>query len=246
MSQRYASKQAIARRWINKRKATETSKRSWVVAPARGIRSFTSTGPRVGAPLSAVLKAKFRVNGSTQLNPGAGGAIATVSLLANSLNDPFGSISVFQPRGYDQLAGTLYAKYRVRKATVNIQFCQVSTTATAMAGAAVVGFQFTDSASAPSAARDAIEQGYCVWKGLSNDQSANANLTMVVDMAKFKGRPVTDDEMSANYNADPADICYCHVFMQALDGTLDLNPMFALITIDFEADLFDPINVAAS
>ena len=166
-----------------------------------------------------------------QLDGGAAGAIAVATLYGNSLFDPFGTAGAGQPRGYDQLT-PLYAKYRVRSCKVNVKFLASSTTAAAMAGSAIVGVFATDQATAPTSFRDGIECGYCVWDGMSNDQSAKSDLTLSIDMAKFKGRPVTDDEMAADIAANPADLCYIHVFIQST-SSVDLNAISALITMDF-------------
>lgn len=242
MSQYGSQKRAAAKAWIAVRKNVKSSKKNKRTTPAYGIRSFTTQGPRIGAPLGAVLKSTFRVAGRFTANPGAAGAIYTQTFRVNDLFDPTSAIGADQPRGFDQLA-LLYQRYRVRNAKVNIQVCNQNTVAT---GASIVGFQFTDSSTAPTVFTDAIEQGYSVWKLIGPGLDGVANLTMSVDVAKFKGKSILDDELSALTTAAPADVLYCHMFIQAVDTGVDLTGLGVIFCIDFQADMFQPINVAAS
>lgn len=218
------------------------AKRSKYSAPVYGISSFTSRGPRFGAPLGPVLKTKFRIAGCSQLNGGAAGAIATLACAPNSLNDPFYTLGTGQPRGYDQLTA-LYGRYRVKSCKVNIKF--LNSNASTL-GPFVCGFSVTDTTTAPTSFKDVIECGYSVWDAQIGDYSGKSDLSMFIDMAKFKGRPITDDEMGANVGSDPVDLCVLHLFVQAASNAIDLGAVDVLITMDFEAELFDPIVVAAS
>lgn len=208
-------------------------------------RSFAAYGKRLGNPLGPIIKGSFRLAANGTINGGASGAIATFTLLLNSLFDPFGSSGTDQPRGFDQLS-PLYGKYRVRANYLTLKFANNTANTAALGGASIVGMYVSDTSTAPTTSRDAIENGYCVWDLLPSGAEAKTTLTLKVDMAKFKGRPVTDDEMGAAVNANPADLCYLHIFVIAADGSTDLNPHAYQFTSDFYADLFDPVTVAAS
>lgn len=225
-------------------KVAKVLKRYKRSSPAYGVRSFTAQGPRIGAPLGPVLRSTFRVAGNFIANPTALGTIYTQTFQVNNLFDPTAAIGADQPRGYDQLA-LLYQKYRVRSCKFNLQASNNASTVTS-AGSFVIGFQFTDSSTAPTTYRDAVEQGYCVWKLCPAGLDSMVNLSMNLDVAKFKGKNIMDDELSALTSAGPADIVYCHMFIQALDSSADLGNIAVLYCLDFVADMFQPINVAAS
>jgi len=218
----------------------KTSKKAAVTAH----RSFALAGPRIGAPLPTVLKTNFRISKQFQLNGGAAGAIAVGSIFLNSLYDPFQTLGSEQPRGFDQLCGTLYQRYRVKKAKVNVVFCAAG--ALAAGNGQIQGFQITDTQGAPTTFRDAVEQGYCVWALSAGDPGTINDMTQTVDVSKFSGRSYKDDENAADSANNPGNPIVCHVFVQALDSSIDLQIVNVLVTIDFEAELFDPINVAAS
>lgn len=210
-----------------------------------GLRPSNLQGGRLGAPLSPILKTRFRVVDSGGLNGGAAGAIATGTYQLNNLFDPTAAIGANQPRGFDQLA-LLYGKYRVRYAKINMQVVNSATTAAAMASSVIVGIMITNSATAPTNFREAIEHGYCVWECLPCSQDAKSNLTEGVDVAKFKQRNIEDDELTAVVTGAPSDLLYAHCFVQAIDQTTDLNLMGYVVTIDFWSDMLEPITVAAS
>lgn len=242
----YSQKQNAARSWLAKRRGKALSKeaKKYRTAALYSGRNFAVKGPRIGAPLATVLKANFRACKTFQLNGGAAGAIAVGTLFVNSLFDPFQTLGAEQPRGFDQLCGTLYQRYRVKKCKINVQF--VASGALAAGNGQVQGFQITDTQSASTSFRDAIEQGYCSWAVSSGDPAIVNVLTQVVDVSKFSGRSYKDDENSADSSNNPGNPIVCHIFVQALDATIDLAVMNVLVTLDFETELFDPINVAAS
>lgn len=242
----YGSKQKTAKYWLSKRRAMPLASKAkrYKAAPARVSRPLGTSGARVGAPLPAVLKTNFRVSGMFDANPGAAGAMYTQTFKLNSLFDPCGTIGSDQPRGFDQLAA-LYESYRVKSIRLNCQTSNQSNTLTA-SGSYVVGFQFTESSVAPAGQRDAVEQGYCIWKLVGNGQDSGSDLTMSLDMTKFKGRSYKDDANSASTTADPADLVYAHFFIQAVNNLIDLPAIAFHFTLDQEAELFQPINVAAS
>lgn len=206
------------------------------------ISNFNVVGPRIGVPLGPRLKCKFRVSSAAQVNPGAAGAIAVQTLKANSLFDPTGSFGADQPRGFDQLS-LLYQRYRVNNVRISAKFVQGSTVAL---GASIVGMQFTDSVTAPTSYRDCVEDGYSVWDAMGIGTDNKVNLNFACDVKKFKAKPTWDDALTALTSADPAELIYCHIFIQAVDSGVDLGPAAVLVVMDFDAEMIDPINVAAS
>ncbi len=210
-----------------------------------GVRSPGLTGGRVGSPLGNLLKTKFRIVSQDSMNGGASGAIAVNSFQINSLYDPLGSFGSAQPRGFDQLA-LIFGQYRVTKAKVSLEIVNVSTTVTAAAAATMVGIMISHDSTPPGNFKQAIEQGYCVWKLLPCDQSASATLTIECDIPKFKNRTKSVDDLSAAISANPVELVYAHVFCQDPLITTDINPMAAVVTLDFDVEMFEPIMVNAS
>lgn len=90
--------------------------------------------PSYGNILSKRLLANMKMNTLASLNPAAG-AIATYDVCANyQLEDPTGSGSTDQPRGYDQLLA-LYGQYTIIGSRLKIRFIvNPSATVTPMVG----------------------------------------------------------------------------------------------------------------
>lgn len=212
---------------------------------AAGVRSFASKGVVVGRPLGNILKAKMRILDVGTLNGGAAGAIAVGTYSLNSLFDPTGSIGARQPRGFDQLA-LLYGQYRVMKATINVQVANNTGSATAASAAVVAGIFLSPVSTAPGNSELCLENGNCVWNLMPAGQEAKSNLTMAVDCPKFLNRDRNHSDLSAVVTASPAEIIYAHVFVQAVDGATDINPFGYVITIDFEAEFLDCLQLSTS
>lgn len=224
---------------------TKKWKKAVTKTGAAGSRSFASKGVVVGRPLGNLLKSKMRIVDIGTLNGGASGAIAVGSYILNSLFDPTGSIGTRQPRGFDQLA-LLYGQYRVMKAKINFQVANNTGSASAAGASVIAGIYLSPVSTAPGNAELCLENGNAVWNLMPAGQEAKSNLTMTVDIAKFLNRDKYHSDLAAVTTANPAELVYAHVFVQSADSGVDINSFGYMITIDFDAEFLDPLQLTTS
>lgn len=209
-------------------------------APVVAIRSPATNGILRSNPLSNVLSAKLRLSAGGLIDAGASGAIATLTYKINSMFS-------HQPTGFDQLA-VLYQRYRVEKVKVNLKTaCNLFTGQSATtAGAYMMGIMITDSSTAPTGYRQPVENGMTTFDLIGVGTDSRGDVSLSVDVPKLLNRPAGDDELSALVTADPAKILYCHLFIQAVDNTVNLLGLGYHVLIEFDAKFLEPVNVAAS
>jgi hypothetical protein len=178
------------------------------------------------------------------------GAVALQQFKVNSLFDPDSTGTGHQPRGFDQLCSATgpYKKYRVIVARVALEMLTDN-------GAAYVAAGFSDLSGLPAVATGGI--GSIVpnaelpgWRSIfaGDYGSQPQKLQFAATIADIESvTPTTvlaEDNYSALYNADPADLAYFSVQAQAIAG----NTQSVEIVAHFEFDVIfeEPILMAAS
>lgn len=172
--------------------------------------------------------------GST-VNPGIGGTCGVLVFSANGLYDPYITGIGAQPTGFDQLM-VLYTEYMVTQAYIKCTFINNDST-----NAQLVGIAVSTSATAKTDPREYVENGDCVWQGISVKGGLDkAMLTLDVDIAKFvKEKIFNESEYAGSASANPTNQVYFHIFGVCADGNTDSSTITTDVEIRYRSTLRD-------
>ena len=192
-----------------------------IVAAARAVAAFVR-GPACCRPAaSGRLRSQARV-------PLPGPAFNILFFPSTNAPDVTGSAAAHQPRGRDSYA-TNYRHYQVIAAKWKIDFASSGSIPT------YVGWCIRR-LSTTSTVNDYIESGDCAYRILGDEHGGNNTQTVFgnVNVANHLGMDFTDNALEADYDGNPADVLFLHVFTAALDPTGDPISMRCGVTIDYD------------
>jgi len=160
----------------------------------------------------------------------------------NSLFDPNRTGTGHQPLGFDQWA-TFYNRYVVTGVYFKVSFINTSSTVPLRVSCAA-----TNSATAITQL-NSEEQPYSTSTvlGLSSGEAVDS-VAAYIDMPRLNGKTGAQyrasDNNSAQFGASPAEIMILHVYLTSIDGSnITAQTDTRLV---FEAELFDPLELASS
>lgn len=185
---------------------------------------------------------KFSAVLSLQKNASTG-ALGSIVIKANSLNDPFGASGASLPIGLDQWAA-LYSKYKIVSSMM--QFEGHPSTVT---GSCVSGLHLTDDSTALTDFEHYLELPKTTYRMTSPDIDV-FRCRMGYSAKKFWSfnKIRDEDEQEGAFDATPGDpdkIAYYHVFIQDINKT-DNVVMDTVLRLTFTALLYDRIMPARS
>lgn len=229
-----------------KRKRTTVPLKRKRYRAVRSLRSGASTGSIQMQMMQKAFPTRWRrpfnyVDKIT-INPPASGLVAFHNFSCNSLFDPDRTGTGHQPMGFDELLGTVYNHYTVKKARISVTF---SNDQADPATSAIVGIVMRDTPTGGSSdVTTIIERGDVKWGILGSGYSGNSSctITMEVDVAKWLGLAkgvLADDSLRGTSVANPSEECYFKVFAAGI-GTNDPPVLDALVTIVYDAYLSEP------
>lgn len=196
------------------------------------------------APLPNYMMVKMRYQTNIVLDHGIAG-IAVHVFSANGLYDPDITGTGHQPRGYDQLM-TMYDHYVVMGSKITAAFASRSSAANTNAN---IGIALKDSYGTVSDANEYMEGRNQIFKAIEQiNPSGCPKLTKTFSAKRFFGRTNVKDnqEFQGTINDNPAEQAYYHVWMQAFNSTVDVNPLDVNVFIDFIVLLREPKQPAQS
>lgn len=211
-------------------------------------------------PVPDSLITKLKTSATVLLSTGASGALNSYRLYANSLNDPFGTAGVPQPRFFDQLMA-LYSTYVVYGCKVNIKILK-KTGGTQDATVRVIGFP-SSASSFPiaSAYADANEFPKTIRFDMSSVGSANNNdpgqtiltdkaeKSTYFDISEFFGRDrqsiCTETNFQGGASTDPATLMSYYIGIQGYEAA-QTDTVLVEITMTQYAVFRNVQNVATS
>lgn len=196
--------------------------------------------PPLGIARKKLVRFRLFANGSLS---GAGGALATAMIKANSLNDPMGGAGAQLPATLDQWAA-FYEKYTVLGSKITVRFGLTTNT-----GPVHVGVHLHKNSTALSSASHYREVGMTKMRPLTT-QKDQGTIVMKYSGRKFWHVPslMSDSEQEAAFSTtpgDPTDIAYYHVFLQDVNGSNNSDADYS-VELEFLCVLNEPINVARS
>lgn len=181
--------------------------------------------------------AKLRWCEGASINPGIGGAAAVV-VSANSIANPTASTS-HQPMGYDQMMA-LYRKYQVQKVKLTVDFYNADSTQL-IAGISVS----RESSFGSPLYQGLIERGDCKYVTLSPDLD-NKRIVYDLDVTKFLQLNAKEDDLSATISQNPNEMLYFHIWMAAVDTSVDPAACSVLVTAEYHTKFFEVQDITQS
>lgn len=188
-------------------------------------------------PLPPSRMVKLRYCEQVQINPP--GVAATYNFSCNSLFDPNTTGTGHQPLMYDMMA-TLYDHYLVLGSKIKVNFwCELAD----QLYVTICGVKLNDDiASMPTGGiPNVIEHGnaYTRWRYLrmlASGDKTQATVTHKYSAKKFHGVADAKDarnELGAAVGSSPTEQAYFTLFTGHPDGSTDVNPVYALVVIDY-------------
>jgi hypothetical protein len=178
------------------------------------------------------------------------GTTDSFQLAANGLYDPYLSGTGHQPMGFDQWSA-FYNHYVVKKARIKASFAMTSDPSNGV-GWLVYGITRSATTTVPTDWTTLVEEGNTTWgfeKFRPRVSSKDFTVTLDLDVAKFF--QVKDlaakDSLNALVTANPSDNAVFTVWVAWADtsetAVLTVNVAYH---VDFEAQFYEPKNLAAS
>lgn len=258
-----ASAKKESKNW-NRTKKSKFTGSSNIVSLA-GKRMFGANGAnsvikisKTAYPIPDCLITKLKTSATVQLSTGASGALNSYRLYANSLNDPFGTAGVPQPRFFDQLMG-LYSQYVVYGCKVAIKILKkeaVNQDATVR----VIGFpSVSSSLPIASAFADANEFPKTVRFDIQGNVGTSTTTPFSLtdkqekityfDIAEYFGRDrqsmITEANFQGGAAADPSSLMSYYIAIQGYEAA-QTDVVVAEITMTQYAVFRNVVNVATS
>lgn len=219
------------------------SKRARSASFARDAAAFTSTRivptARLGRgpiPNRAIVTLKY-----SQLNNSNGAAVDYMFNL-NSLFDPDRTGVGHQPLGFDQYSA-FYNRYKVFK-------CKVTVQATCTGSLNCIGIVGDNVGSTYAGLTNFREQPGSMLKVL-NSGGPTVFLQKTFKLWDLTGKTwkeyMADDTYGAVMSASPAEVIVAHIGFWDISGaTIANNTLFWISTLEFSAELYDPIPLGSS
>lgn len=221
-----------------KRKLSKTAKKPYAKRQKQALVKRSTGSMYVGPAISSQYVVKpLRFSQRVQFTSTTG-SVNVASYRTNGLFLPIAG--GHQPRGFDQWA-LLYNRYVVQRAKITVHF--VSNTSSA--GEMIAGVTVTTTAATSSDIRDYIESRYVTY-GVSGDQSVTQKVEQVWNYSDWKkGSIMSDDIVQAVVTANPDEQWFFNVFAADLIATAS-GSINAIVTVEYEAKFFDPIDPTIS
>lgn len=194
----------------------------------------------LGFPRKKIVRFRLFANGALS---GAGGALATAMIKANSLNDPMGSAGSQVPHTLDQWSA-FYEKYTVLGSKIKIRYSLTTNT-----GPVHVGVHLHKNNTALTGAPHYREVGLTKLRTLTTQKDTGV-VVMKYSGKRFwhLGSITSDSEQEASFSTtpgDPTDIAYYHLFLQDVNGSNNSDADYS-VELEFICMLNEPINIARS
>lgn len=182
-------------------------------------------------PIPDSLITKLKTSAVVALSTGASGALNSYRLYANSLNDPFGTAGVPQPRFFDQLMA-LYSTYVVYGAKVGIKIIKkeaVNQDATvrvigfpSSAAALPIASAFADANELPKTVRFDIQSNVGTSTTTPFALTDKQEKITYFDIAEFFGRDrqgiCTEANFQGGASSDPATLMSYYIAIQGYEA----------------------------
>lgn len=200
------------------------------------------------APLPNQMGTKLRYCETVIINPGIGGTAGVHVFSANGMYDPNITGTGHQPRGFDQLLGSLYDHFTVIGSRITVDFAQQYNTAY---NVMTVGIALKDSTSVYADVNDYQEGRNVVTSQMpSSNQADSGNLRRCVKTFSARGflgrsHPLSDPELKGSSSANPTEQAYYHVFAAGHQGQ-DEAAIECIVRIEYMAILTEPRNPSQS
>lgn len=196
-------------------------------------------GLRVTMPAAKAVKLRYCAR--VTLNPGPG--LAGVYVFStNGMYDPDITGAGHQPLGFDQWMA-LYNSYQVLSSKIHVEFANLDGTYPQICGvtARSDATPVTDIETALESAQD-----YGKLVSVAGGGKANTSITKYCDNRLFIGRSTNDNSMRGDSSANPAEQAYWHVWCGPGAGGGDPGNLYAVVTIDYNAILTEPVSLSSS
>lgn len=230
----------IRRRRRRRTSYTRSRKRSRYSAPRRRGRSMIMRNPFQKLKLPCRLKWVAAVS----INPPIDGAqFGETAIHANSLYEVAVGDTTHQPKFYDQLSA-MYLRYTVVGSKIKVTSIAARTTNNlpvvygiwASDLGATVQASFTDFTAVIESGRNS---GRSQWRNtmgtsmLANDKARS--ITSTFSARKHLGTPhaISDSDAGAQFGANPTDLYWYHLWVQAADQASDAQTYYFMIEMEF-------------
>lgn len=202
------------------------------------VNIFRPTPSRNMGPLGVSQKATFYYHEQFSMNIGISGTPDSYMFSANGLYDPNITGVGHQPRGFDQLVGTLYDHYVVIASRIHV-WAQNTDTSQAQSIALIVN----DNPGAFGFNNSVMENRYVKVLQMSPAGSGQncGTMSMYVDPNKFlyRSKPLSDPDLKGSSSANPAEQAYWQLYLINKTGndTLSVN---VRVRIEYQTILLEP------
>lgn len=154
-----------------------------------------------------------------------------------------------QPRGYDQIMGVWYQKYRVLGGTVKVQTTPVSNVEAKIPGYLVAQISEDGGAISGSvtmvAMRDRVVPGIGM-KGFANVDNKVVTRSMKWSSKRWLGARLNDEDFVAEFSANPVGTLVMQIAYISSDNVAIPTQLKFTVTVDYFCMLSDRIGVAES
>lgn len=190
-------------------------------------------------PLAVKLKTKMIYHEEFNLDVGAAGVPVTYVFSANGLYDPNITGIGHQPRGFDQLVGTLYDHFVVIGAKLTWTAHNADT-----GNANQMVLSLRDNSVSPSSPNDIMEYRY-IKRAMLSPEGSGPNvktLTLICNPNKFLGRskPLSDPDLKGSSLANPVEQAYFHCSVLPGPSGVDTGVIYNQVRIEYTAILIEP------
>lgn len=189
---------------------------------------------------------KLRYVDTVTIDPATGLAGSHV-FRANSIFDPDQTGVGHQPMGHDELAN-LYERYVVVGSKISVRF----TSSGSLPGqsSANVGIILKDASTPETLPKTWMEKNKSVFTSMTTADGSRgtATLNKFFSAKKFFSikNIVDNDRYGADFGSNPADSTYYHCIVAPADSSLDLQPFYLTVVIDYLVRVNKPKTLLAS
>lgn len=204
----------------------------------RGRKRRRVTASRNMGPLSVKLKTNMIYHEQFTLDPGASGITGFV-FSANGCFDPSITTAGAQPRGFDQLVGTLYDHYTVIGSKITIIAANADE-----GNGVMLAMLVRDTATQFTTVVDVMENRFVKFTPLAVEGGGpnTKTMTLKVNPNRFLGRshPLSDPQLKGSASANPVEQCYFHIYVFSLPAGVNTAATYCQARIQYNAILTEP------
>lgn len=219
-------------------------KRKFYNVKNRGLSTKLLMGKGM-TPLGTTLKVNMKYNQVINLNAPTAGIPAVQVYSANGMYDPDHTGPGHQPRGFDQLVGTLYDHYTVIASSIQVTFANLDAVNPQICGIAV-----KDNTTPIVSVEEAMESPDCVYDTLGALVGGGVKtLRRSLNPNKWLGSggsPLSNPQLRGSAGNNPAEDIFFNVFVAAADGGTDPAAVSCNVVINYTAILTEPKNPVRS